>query len=91
MWTCIAIYGILLRITYTQQDNNHQQRRGYHAQKNPSYQVCLLSNTNPFMTMWTDSPAFDSQGHPMSYFFDKLYLSYECGVMKPAPEIYKNN
>ena len=33
------------------------------------YQVCLLSNTNPFMTMWTDSPAFDSQGRPMSYFF----------------------
>ena len=53
------------------------------------YQVCLLSNTNPFMTMWTDSPAFDSQGRPMSYFFDKLYLSYECGVMKPAPEIFQ--
>ena len=34
------------------------------------YKVCLLSNTNPFMTMWTDSPAFDSQGRPMSYFFD---------------------
>jgi putative hydrolase of the HAD superfamily len=52
------------------------------------YKVCLLSNTNPFMTMWTESPEFDGHGHPISHYFDKLYLSYECGVMKPAPEIF---
>ena len=28
------------------------------------YQVCLLSNTNPFMMKWADSPEFDGQGHP---------------------------
>ena len=52
------------------------------------YKVCLLSNTNPFMNMWADSPEFDGKGHPINYYFDKLYLSYECGVMKPAPEIF---
>ena len=52
------------------------------------YKLCLLSNTNPFMTLWADSSEFDGHGHPISYFFDKLYLSYECGVMKPAPEIF---
>ena len=52
------------------------------------YKVCLLSNTNPFMTMWTESPAFDGHGHPMSHYFDHLYLSYECGVMKPSPAIF---
>lgn len=52
------------------------------------YKVCLLSNTNPFMTMWTESQEFDGHGHPISHYFDKLYLSYECGVMKPAPEIF---
>ena len=52
------------------------------------YKVCLLSNTNPFMNMWADSPEFDGKGHSISYYFDKLFLSYECGVMKPAPEIF---
>lgn len=53
------------------------------------YQVCLLSNTNPLMMQWVESPAFDGQGHPVSYYFDRLYLSYEMGIMKPAPEIFK--
>ena len=53
------------------------------------YQVCLLSNTNPFMMMWAESPSFDGQGHPLSYYFDRLYLSYQCGVMKPAPSIFQ--
>ena len=53
------------------------------------YQVCLLSNTNPFMMMWAESPEFDGQGHPVSYYFDKLYLSYQWGVMKPAPKIFQ--
>ena len=53
------------------------------------YQVCLLSNTNPFMMVWAESPEFDGHGHPLSYYFDKLYLSYQCGIMKPAPEIFQ--
>ena len=46
------------------------------------YKVCLLSNTNPFI-------AFDGGHHPIDYYFDRLYLSYECKVMKPSPEIFR--
>lgn len=60
------------------------------------YQVCLLSNTNPFMMQWACSPAFSltegtdmGSGHPISHYFDRLYLSYECKVMKPSPEIFR--
>jgi putative hydrolase of the HAD superfamily len=53
------------------------------------YQVCLLSNTNPLMMQWVDSNDFDGEGHPISYYFDKLYLSYKCKAMKPSPEIFK--
>ena len=60
------------------------------------YKVCLLSNTNPFMMQWAFSPAFSvpegndvSNGHPIDYYFDHLYLSYECKVMKPSPDIFR--
>ena len=52
------------------------------------YQVCLLSNTNPFMMQWADKD-FDGEGHPISYFFDAMYLSYQCKVMKPHREIFE--
>lgn len=53
------------------------------------YKVCLLSNTNPFMMQWACSPAFDGGHHPIGYYFDRLYLSYECKVMKPSLEIFR--
>ena len=52
------------------------------------YKVCLLSNTNPFMMQLADKD-FDGEGHPIGYFFDALYLSYECKVMKPRREIFE--
>ena len=52
------------------------------------YKVCLLSNTNPFMMQWAGKD-FDGKGHPISYFFDAMYLSYECKVMKPRREIFE--
>lgn len=52
------------------------------------YKVCLLSNTNPYMMMWANRD-FDGQGHPISYYFDALYLSYECRVMKPDRRIFE--
>ena len=52
------------------------------------YKVCLLSNTNPFMMQWADKD-FDGEGHPISYFFDAMYLSYECKMMKPKREIFE--
>ena len=56
--------------------------------RNEGYKVCLLSNTNPYMMMWAGRD-FDGEGHPISHFFDHMYLSYECGVMKPSPEIFQ--
>lgn len=53
------------------------------------YKVCLLSNTNPFMMQWACSPEFDGGHHPIDHYFDHLYLSYECRVMKPLPEIFQ--
>lgn len=52
------------------------------------YKVCLLSNTNPFIMQWASND-FDGEGHPISDFFDALYLSYECHVMKPRREIFE--
>ena len=56
--------------------------------RNRGYQVCLLSNTNPFMMEWANKD-FDGQGHPISYYFDALYLSFECKAMKPRREIFE--
>jgi len=56
--------------------------------RSKGYKVCLLSNTNQFMMMWAGND-FDGQGHPIDDFFDHMYLSYECGIMKPSPEIFR--
>ena len=53
------------------------------------YKVCLLSNTNPFMMHWAFSDAFSADGHPITHYFDHLYLSYECRVMKPSEDIFR--
>lgn len=53
------------------------------------YKVCLLSNTNPYMMQWARSAEFDGIGHSLNYYFDALYLSYECKVMKPKAEIFQ--
>jgi putative hydrolase of the HAD superfamily len=55
--------------------------------RSKGYRVILLSNTNPFMMQWANRD-FDGQGHSIGYFFDALYLSYECKVMKPRREIF---
>lgn len=52
------------------------------------YKVCLISNTNPFIIQWAKRD-FDGEGHSISHFFDALYLSYECKVMKPHKEIFE--
>ena len=52
------------------------------------YKAYVLSNTNPFMMSWANSPAFTERHQPLSYYFDKLYLSYQIKLMKPSLEIY---
>ena len=53
------------------------------------YRLLLLSNTNPFMMEWVESPAFDGKGHPVSYYFDHCYLSYQMKLMKPSEDIFR--
>jgi len=53
------------------------------------YRVLLLSNTNPYMMEWAESPQFDGHGNPLSAYFDKCYLSYQLKMMKPAEAIFR--
>ena len=53
------------------------------------YRVALLSNTNPYMMSWAESEQFDGKGHPLSYYFDACYLSYQMRMMKPSEMIFR--
>lgn len=53
-----------------------------------AYRVILLSNTNPFMMGWARSEKFGPDRHPIDYYFDAMYLSYECKMMKPSAEFF---
>ena len=41
------------------------------------------------MMQWARTPDFDGGNHPIDYYFDHLYLSYECRLMKPSPAIFE--
>lgn len=53
------------------------------------YRLILLSNTNPYMMSWAQSPEFDGRGNTLDSYFDASYKSYELKVMKPDPTFFK--
>lgn len=53
------------------------------------YTLYLLSNTNPIVMEWACSPLFSDKGKPLNDYFDKLYLSYRIGCMKPKKAIFE--
>mgnify|MGYP000849108763 CR=1 FL=1 len=53
-----------------------------------NYDLYILSNTNPFIQSWAQSPGFSSYGRPLNDYFDKIYTSYEIGCIKPHREIF---
>ncbi len=53
------------------------------------YRILLLSNTNPFMMSWAESEDFDHHGHPLSYYFDATYKSYQLKLMKPDESCFQ--
>lgn len=53
------------------------------------YRLILLSNTNPFMMDWALSKEFDGNGSSLNDYFDSLYLSFRLGMMKPAPDFFR--
>ena len=52
------------------------------------YAVFLLSNTNPVVMDWAFSPAFGKDGRTLPDYFDRLYLSYQLGCLKPDRAIF---
>jgi FMN phosphatase YigB (HAD superfamily) len=57
--------------------------------KSEGYRIILLSNTNPYMMSWADSEDFDGEGHPLSYYFDSSYRSYDVNKMKPDEMFFR--
>lgn len=53
------------------------------------YRVLLLSNTNPYMMSWVMSSEFDGKGNGLGSYLDGCYVSYELGMSKPNPDIFK--
>ena len=52
------------------------------------FNLCLLSNTNPFIMSQRKIKAFTPEGRPITDFFDTLFLSYEMGICKPDARIF---
>lgn len=57
--------------------------------KAKGFRIFLLSNTNPCIMHWARSSQFSPSGRRLDDYFDKLYLSYEMGVVKPHAEIFE--
>jgi len=53
------------------------------------YKLLLLSNTNPIHTRYYNNLLREHTGTDFYNFFDKIYYSYEIGMRKPSPEIFK--
>lgn len=67
----------------------HQERIDYLLELKKKYTLYLLSNTNPIIMEWANSPQFTPAGKPLSFYFDKLYFSYKLGVIKPNKLIFE--
>jgi putative hydrolase of the HAD superfamily len=49
----------------------------------------LLSNNNPILIDWARTSDFSPDGHPLTFYFDKLYISYEMKCVKPDRAIFE--
>ena len=54
------------------------------------YRILILSNTNHYVMSWAFSADFSPSGKALTDYADRLYLSYQIGYTKPAPEIFKH-
>lgn len=66
-----------------------QERIDFLTKLKKKYRLFLLSNTNPIIMSWANSPGFTSAGKPLEDYFDKLYFSYQLGVIKPEKLIFE--
>jgi len=54
------------------------------------YQVFMLSNTNRMVSGYYKKHHFTKHGRDIHHYFDRLYLSYEIGCVKPDRRIYEH-
>lgn len=53
------------------------------------FNLYLLSNTNPIMWNREIADNFAQEGHDVDFYFKGKVCSFEAGVMKPDPEIFR--
>lgn len=53
------------------------------------YRVFMLSNTNPILMKRVRNVYFTRQGLKINDYFERLFLSYEMGMLKPDAGIFK--
>ena len=54
------------------------------------YKLYLLSNINPYVFEWAETPAFSELGQPIHHYFDKMFASYQLKMSKPSREIFEH-
>ena len=59
------------------------------ALRRRGFRLFMLSNTNPIMMGHMKNGVFRKQGLAVDDYFDRLFLSYEMGMVKPGPEIFR--
>ncbi len=53
------------------------------------YKIYLLSNINPYVFEQANTSDFSSLGKPLSYYFDKMFASYQMKMTKPDEAIFR--
>ena len=53
------------------------------------YNIYLLSNSNPVHWEKSVDNFFPKAGHSPEYYFDKMFISYKMGMVKPDPRIFE--
>lgn len=53
------------------------------------YNIYLLSNSNPIHWGKSVEHFFPKAGHAPEYYFDKMFISYKLGMVKPDPRIFE--
>lgn len=53
------------------------------------YNIYLLSNSNPVHWDKSVDNFFPKAGHEPEYYFDKMFISYKMGMVKPDPRIFE--
>jgi putative hydrolase of the HAD superfamily len=62
----------------------------YLTELRAKYTLFLLSNNNPvLMDSWAFTDSFSPAGHPVTDYFDKVYLSYRMKCTKPDALIFE--